>query len=129
MTFADIPPGQAVFVDANTLVYHYIPHPTLQSACTALLERIARQEINGFSSTAILSDVAHRVMTMEAIAVYGWPAAGIANRLRRHPTDVQKLGKFRQAVDDVPKPRYPSRDDPGIAYLHGGCDKPAVRIA
>jgi len=27
MTFADLPGGTAVFVDANTLVYHFQPHP------------------------------------------------------------------------------------------------------
>ena len=27
MTFADIPAGSSVFVDANTFVYHFQPHP------------------------------------------------------------------------------------------------------
>src|SRR5262249_19142338 len=55
----------------------------------------------GFSSAHTLGDVAHRVMTLEAIAHFGWSVQGIGNRLRKHPADVQKLALFRQAVDEV----------------------------
>jgi predicted nucleic acid-binding protein len=54
MTFAALPAAVAVFLDANTLVYH-------------------------------------------------WPQAGIAQRLRRHPAEVQALTRFRQAIDEVPR--------------------------
>ncbi len=67
MTFVDIVNGQAVFWDANTFIYHFVPHPVLQTACQTLLERIGRKEIAGFTSADVLSDVAHRVMTLEAI--------------------------------------------------------------
>ena len=30
MTFTDIPAGASVFVDANTLVYHFVPEPGLE---------------------------------------------------------------------------------------------------
>src|SRR5262249_47965731 len=92
----------SVFVDANTFVYHFVPHPVLQLVCQELLERIARQEILGFTWTHVLSDVAHRVMTMEAMLRLGWPAKGIAQRLRQHPADIQKLVQFRRAFDEVP---------------------------
>jgi hypothetical protein len=42
MTFTDLPTGAAVFVDANTLVYHFSRHPQLGPACTALLEMAPR---------------------------------------------------------------------------------------
>ena len=67
------------------------------------MERIARREIFGVTSTHAVSDVAHRVMTMEAMAKYGWPVAGIGRRLRRHPVDVQSLSRFRQAVEEIPQ--------------------------
>ncbi len=38
MTFADLPFGVSVFVDANTLTYHFQPHPTLGPPCSDLLE-------------------------------------------------------------------------------------------
>jgi hypothetical protein len=33
MTFADLATGDSVFLDANTLIYHFGPHPTFGTAC------------------------------------------------------------------------------------------------
>jgi predicted nucleic acid-binding protein len=101
MTFADIPGGVAVFVDANTFVYHFIAHPIFGVECTALLDRIEHQQIQGFTSAAVLGDVSHRLMTVEAQQVLGWRAAGMANRLKRHPSQVRKLSRYRQAIDEI----------------------------
>jgi predicted nucleic acid-binding protein len=103
MTFASIPQRSQVFIDANVLVYHATADPKYGPACKQLLERIARQEINGFTSAHVLADVAHRIMTIEAMAQSNWPAKGIAQRLRNNPAEVQKLTRFRQAVDEVPQ--------------------------
>jgi predicted nucleic acid-binding protein len=101
MIFADVPSGASLFVDANTLVYHFAADPLLGPACRQLLDRIKVRDIQGLSSTHVLSDLAHRMMTIEAMQVFGWPAAGIFRRLRRHPAEIQKLGLFRQAVEGV----------------------------
>lgn len=85
MIFTDVPAGTSLFIDANTFVYHFSPHPTLGPPCTALLERINRGEIVGYTSTDVLRDVAHRMMTIEAAAQQGWPFVGIARRLRGTP--------------------------------------------
>lgn len=103
MTFAGIPNGALVFVDANTLLYHFGPHPTLQAPCQALLQRILRQEIVGVTSAHVLSDVAHRMMTIEAMNKLGWPAKGIVSRLRKHSLEIQKLTQFRQVIHDIPR--------------------------
>jgi predicted nucleic acid-binding protein len=101
MTFADLVAGEAVFIDANTLTYHFQPHPTWGLPCTALLQRIENQELAGFTSTHVLSELSHRLMTIQASALFGWPFAGIGNRLRSHPAQVQQLTAFRQALDQV----------------------------
>lgn len=103
MIFADIPMGEAVFLDANTLAYHFAPDPVCGSACSDLLIRIKRQEITAYTSTHVVSEMGHRLMTLEAIKLHGWPVAGIAQRLRRHPAEVQKLAAFRQAIQEVPQ--------------------------
>jgi predicted nucleic acid-binding protein len=103
MIFGSLLAGQSVFVDANTLVYHFEPHAVYGPACTALVKRIELQEIAGFTSTHVLGEVAHRLMTFEAMRRFAWPAAGIAQRLRRHPGEVQQLMDFRQAVELVPR--------------------------
>jgi predicted nucleic acid-binding protein len=101
MTFADLVAGDAVFVDANILTYHFQPHPAWGPPCTDLLRRIENQELVGFTSTHALSEVSHRLMTIQASTLLGWPFAGIGNRLRTNPAEVQKLTAFRQAIDQI----------------------------
>lgn len=103
MIFAGLPNGESVFVDANTFVYHFTPHPTFKVACGDLLHRIEHGDVLGFSSTHVISDVAHRLMTMEAMQRNGWPPSGIAQRLRKHAQEIGHLTAFRQAVDEIPR--------------------------
>jgi len=102
LTLADIPGGAAVFLDANVLVYHFAPHPVLQPLCQELLEQCTTEESLGYTSAHVVSNVAHRIMTLEAIDRFAWPTAGIARRLLRHPDDVRQLTRFRQVVDEIP---------------------------
>ena len=77
MSFAGIASGSQVFIDANILLYNAAADPTYGSACKRLMERIARQEIEGYTSAHALSDLAHRLMTIEAMAQFGWQAREI----------------------------------------------------
>ncbi|MGO9469262.1 MAG: type II toxin-antitoxin system VapC family toxin [Isosphaeraceae bacterium] len=101
MTFADLAAGDAVFVDANILTDHFQPHPVWGPACSDLLQRIENRELAGFTSTHALTEVSHRLMTIQASVLFGWPFAGIGNRLRAKPAQVQKLTAFRQAVERI----------------------------
>jgi predicted nucleic acid-binding protein len=98
MTFSDIPAGAAVFVDANVFVYHFAPHPSLQAACQQLLERFASEELIGHTSAHVLTNVAHRMMTLEAVDRFSWPTPGIAQRLQRHPDQFRLLTRFSQRL-------------------------------
>jgi len=71
MILADLVDGESVFLDANILVYHFAPHPTCGQACTDLVRRIVNQALLGYTSTAVLSDVAHHLMTFEASVAFG----------------------------------------------------------
>ncbi len=101
LTFGDVPAGTALFVDANAFVYAHSLHLQFGVPSTDLLERIERQELSGFTSAHVLAETAHRLMTLEACSVLGWPFAGIAPRLRRHPAQAQALALFRQAMGDI----------------------------
>jgi predicted nucleic acid-binding protein len=98
MTFADVGAGEAIFLDANTLVYHFTSDPVFGGACSQLLQRVENQEIQGLTSTHVLTETAHRIMTIEAMGAFTWTLAGIARRLRRHPSRVQQLAGFHNAV-------------------------------
>jgi predicted nucleic acid-binding protein len=101
MIFTDLLAGTAVFVDANPLVYHFSRHPQFGAACTALLDRIERGELSGCTTTHVLSETAHRLMTLEAITLLNLPAAGSGNRLRTHPADVSRLTLLRRAIEQL----------------------------
>jgi predicted nucleic acid-binding protein len=105
MIFADLTGGESIFLDTNTLVYHFTQHPAFGTACTDLLDRIERQEISAYTSTHILTEVAHRVMTVEASAAFNWPYAGIAPRLRRHSAQVQALARIIHHFQKQKPPR------------------------
>jgi predicted nucleic acid-binding protein len=99
MTFDDIPAGSAIFVDANIFVFE--PHPVFGPPCRQLLLRSENKEIQGFTSSAVLSDLVHRIMTQEAASLFSRPMTGIASWLKQHPAEVQRLSRHRLAVDDI----------------------------
>ncbi len=101
MTFDDIPSGESVFLDANVFVYEFGPDPVFGIASQNLLERIEDGDLRRFCSTHEFSNVAHRLMTLEACQTFGWPYAGIGPRLRSHPTEITQLHRFRQALVEI----------------------------
>jgi predicted nucleic acid-binding protein len=105
MTFADLATGDSVFVDANTLIHLFQPHPQLGLFCRQLIQRIDNQDLVGLTSSHVVSEVSHRLMTVEANRVLGWQIAGIGNRLRTNPHEVQKLNLFRRAVEQIAQSR------------------------
>ena len=102
MTFADLPAGAAIFLDANVLVYYFSAHSAFGPACQQLVKRIETGEIAGHTSTAVLSELAHRLMTLEAMMRFGWTSK-VVDRLKRNPSSVGQLSRFRQAVARVPQ--------------------------
>jgi predicted nucleic acid-binding protein len=101
MNFTAIPSGASVFLDANVFVYDFGPDPTFGPPSKALLKRIEQAEVVGLVSSHVFHDVAHRLMTLEACQTFGWPFAGIGQRLRRHPAEIQQLRIFREALDKI----------------------------
>lgn len=75
MIFADLAAGDSVFLDANTFIYHFGPDPALGPPCSQLLQRIENQELSSFTSVHLLAEVVHKLMTIEASALFGWPMA------------------------------------------------------
>ncbi len=65
MTLAELRDGDTVFIDANLFIYHFGGR---SAECKAFLERCARREVQGYTSTLVLAEVLHRLMVAEAIA-------------------------------------------------------------
>jgi len=100
MTIDGIPSGVSVFIDANPFIYHFTPHATLGPSSRRLMEHIARRQVVGITSAHVLTNVAHRMMTVEAMARFMWPAAGIASRLSKHQ-EIRNLNGHRQSLDEI----------------------------
>jgi predicted nucleic acid-binding protein len=109
MTFDDLAAPADVFIDANTFIYHFTGDPKWGAPCTRLLERIELQELRGFTATHVLADVVHRLMTIEAMDLLGWPPTRLAARLRKHhavgvtrcaarAAEIPKLSIYSQAL-------------------------------
>ena len=101
MTFKEFVAGDAVFIDANTFVYHFAPDPKWCGSCGQLLQRIQNQEITAFTSATILSEVAHRLMTIEARIRHGWTSGKMLQRLKTNPGVVKSMTGFRTAVSSI----------------------------
>jgi predicted nucleic acid-binding protein len=100
VTFADLLAGETLFLDANPLVYHFAPDPLFGAPCTQLLTRMANQEIRGVTSTHVLSEVAHHLMTLEAASTFGWTSK-VVNRLKQQPTRIGQLANFRRSIEAI----------------------------
>ncbi len=105
MTFAALQPGDAVFVDANVFVYHFAPDPILQVPCGQLLQWIEILQIQGFTSTHVVAEAAHRLMTLEARTRLGWSTGKVVQRLKQNPSTFQGLTGFRTAIERVAQSR------------------------
>jgi predicted nucleic acid-binding protein len=101
MTFLDLVAGDAVFIDANTFVYHFAPDPRWSGSCGQLLLRIQNQEIAGYTSAMILSETAHRLMTIEARIRHGWTSGKVLQRLKQNPHIVQTLTNSEASVASI----------------------------
>jgi predicted nucleic acid-binding protein len=102
MILTDLLDGESVFLDANILVYHFAPHPLLGPACNDLIRRVENQALLGYTSTAVLSDVAHHLMTFEASALFGWTSK-VVDHLQQDPSAVMQLSKFHQSIAEMPR--------------------------
>jgi hypothetical protein len=58
MTFASLPAGTAVFIDANPFVYAVTADPRYGPACDQLLQRVENKELTGFTSAHVVAEMA-----------------------------------------------------------------------
>src|SRR5688572_5622130 len=93
MTFDDLPPAVAVFLDANCLVYACGGQSPHMAACRQLLDRIEQGDFQGITSSQVLGEMDHRLMNLEAASSLGRPLTGMANWLKRHPAEVHRLSR------------------------------------
>lgn len=103
MIYADLPAGATVFLDSSVFIHHFEPNVLFGPAATESSSNASEtKRFSGITCTHIISEVAHRLMTIEAMQAFDWKSAGLATRLRNHSTQVQTLKRFRQAIQEIP---------------------------
>lgn len=95
MTLADLRDGDSVFIDANIFIYHLGGR---SAACKAFLERCARRELFGYTSTSTLAEVLHRMMVAEAIEKGLVSARAAVKQLKENPNFIKRLSKYHEDV-------------------------------
>src|SRR4029450_13254222 len=98
MTLAELLDGDSVFVDANIFIYHFGGRSL---ECRTFLERCARRELFGYTSTPILAEVLHRLMVAEAIAKNLVTARTAVRKLGEAPGLIKQLIQYQEDVDKI----------------------------
>ncbi len=101
MTFADLAANDHIFLDANTLVYHFAAHQVFGHAANQMMARIENRQLEGYTSTHVLTEAAHRLMMIEAANLPGWKSTKVKLRLQQQPAILQSLFQFRRAIESV----------------------------
>jgi len=99
MALADLRDGDRVCIDANIFIYHFGGQSL---ACKALLERCARRELLGYTSTSVLAEVLHRRMVAEAIAQGLVTARTAGRKLGETPEMVKQLTQYQEDGCKIP---------------------------
>src|SRR5436309_9646274 len=100
MTLAELRDGDHVFIDANIFIYHFGGRSL---GCKTLLERCARRELLGYTSTSVLTEVLHRRMVAEAIAKGLVTARTAVKKLGKAPELVKQLTQYQEDVNKIPQ--------------------------
>ena len=100
MTLAELLDGHSVFIDADIFIYHFGRH---SPQCKAFLERCARRELLGYTSTPVLAEVLHRLMVAEAIMKGLVTAKTAVRKLGETPDLVKQLTQYQDDVNKIPQ--------------------------
>ncbi len=98
MILADLRDSDHVFIDANIFIYHFGGRSL---ECKAFLERCARRELLGYTSTPVLAEVLHRRMVAEAIAKGLVTARTAVRKLGETPELVKQLTQYQEDVNKI----------------------------
>jgi predicted nucleic acid-binding protein len=99
LTLDGIPSASRVFLDSSIFIYHATG---ASPQCRVLLERCESGEVAGVTSTVVLAEVAHRLMTIEAVASGLVSGKDVVKKLRARPDLVSRLTVYQEQVERIP---------------------------
>ncbi|HYG63764.1 MAG TPA: PIN domain-containing protein [Thermoanaerobaculia bacterium] len=96
---AEIPAGTKVFLDSTIFLYHFTG---VSAQCRGLLERCAAREVRALTSTLVLAEVTHRLMTIEATERGLVTPGNVVKKLRERPDLIRQLSEYQAQVEKIP---------------------------
>jgi predicted nucleic acid-binding protein len=99
LTLEAVESDASIFIDAPIFIYHF---SGASSECRRLLERCERGDLRGVTSVAVLAEVAHRVMTIEAVTKGLISPGNVVRKLREKPEIVSSLRAYQERVEQIP---------------------------
>lgn len=97
MNFDDIRNGARVFIDANIFIYAL---RATSPQCRSLLTRCDSGALEGWITTSIVAEVAHRRMIQEA-QMLGLVGSNPARALAEKPAIIRQLNRYSEEVRDL----------------------------
>ena len=94
-----IPPGTKIFIDFNIFIYHFMG---TSEACTNFLERVRIADVEGHTSTIVLTEVLHRLMIAEVVEKYDVKPKKALRLLKEKPEIIPALEKSERAIQRIP---------------------------
>ena len=98
MTFSGILPRTKLYIDANIFVY---ASDGASRECRDLLERCGRRELDAFTGTHVLLEVAHRLMMIEAVDKGLVTPGNVPSKLKRRPELASQLNDHSDAIRSI----------------------------
>ncbi len=98
MTFDQLQEGDAIFLDANIFIYHFLG---LSQQCKRLLSQCREGFLQGKTGSFILAETVHRLMVAEAIERKLVTTKNPVKKLREKPEIVQQLSKHAESVQKI----------------------------
>jgi predicted nucleic acid-binding protein len=91
MYLSDLKSGSSILIDSNIFVYHFSKSRYNPSA-SDFLERVEKEDIVGITSTSIIMETTHRMMIVEAAALFpDIRTRELVAHLKKHPEKVKQL--------------------------------------
>ena len=91
-----VPAHHRVYLDATVCIYHFVG---ASAQCTRFVERCERGGIAGVIGAHVLAEVAHRLMTIEAVRRGLLTPGNVAAKLRANPAAVRQLSVYQTNLD------------------------------
>ena len=98
MKFNEIEPGAGVFIDANIFIYHFTG---VSQECKEFLKDCAQKKFDAVTSTAVLAEVCHRLMAIEAVALGLAQPKQPSSYLQKNPAVVKKLSEYYMQMTNI----------------------------